>query len=117
VIKIGRRTGVEMWNQDVLSRRRLSAPAVTGNYVLVGDYDGYVHVLDASTGALVAREKLGGERFAADPIVHDGLVIFMDADGKPRASSRGRRAKVGPAMLPIVALSVGPRRRRRCSTR
>jgi outer membrane protein assembly factor BamB len=82
VIKIGRRTGVEMWSQDVLSRRRLSAPAVTGNFVLVGDYDGYVHVLDATTGDLVAREHVGGERFVADPVVQDGLVIFMDADGK-----------------------------------
>ncbi len=31
VVKIGRRTGVEMWKQEVLSHRRLSAPAVLGS--------------------------------------------------------------------------------------
>lgn len=100
VVKIGRRTGVEMWRQDVLSNRRLSAPAVVGGFVLVGDFDGYVHVLNAETGDLAARERVGGERIAADPIVHNDLVIFQDADGKivalrvqPREAPRGRAAR------------------------
>ena len=59
VIKIGRRTGVEMWKQEVLSRRRLSAPAALGTHVAVADLEGYVHLLDAGTGALAARTRIG----------------------------------------------------------
>ncbi|MDR2215812.1 MAG: outer membrane protein assembly factor BamB [Nevskiaceae bacterium] len=82
VVKMDSATGVEAWSQDVLSHRRLSVPAVVGEYVLVGDYDGYVHVLNAHDGALAAREHVGGERMAADPLVlQDGTVIFQDAKG------------------------------------
>jgi outer membrane protein assembly factor BamB len=110
VVKIGRRTGVEMWRQAALSHRRLSAPAVVGNFVLVGDYDGYVHVLNAETGDLMARSHVGKERFAADPIVQDGLAIFQDAKGnvvalrvestgalKPKAAASDASAPVAPA--------------------
>jgi outer membrane protein assembly factor BamB len=106
VVKIGRRTGVELWRQDALSRRRLSAPAVTGNFVLVGDYDGYVHVLDATTGDLVAREHIAGERIAADPVVQDGLVIFMSADGDLvalRVEARGDAAKAKTRTKDVAA--------------
>ena len=51
VVKIGRRTGVEMWKQDVLHNRRLSPPAVVGALVAVADLKGIVHFLDAATGA------------------------------------------------------------------
>ena len=87
VIKIGRRTGVELWRQDALSRRRLSAPVVLGGYVAVADLDGYVHFLDVNTGDFAARDKVGGARVRSDPIVSNGVAIFMDEGGKLAALS------------------------------
>ena len=87
VIKIGRRTGVELWRQDGLSRRRLSAPVVLGGYVAVADLDGYVHFLDVNTGDIAARDRVGGERVRSDPLVKDGVAVFMDEGGKLAAMS------------------------------
>jgi outer membrane protein assembly factor BamB len=82
LVKMARSTGVEDWRQDVLKNRRLSAPALLGEQVAVGDLEGYIHVLDAGTGTLAARLKGGGERIAAAPVVADGLALFQDDGGR-----------------------------------
>ncbi|MFM1886960.1 MAG: hypothetical protein RL026_2117 [Pseudomonadota bacterium] len=82
VVKMTRATGVEEWRQDVLKNRRLSAPALLDGHVVVADLEGYVHVLDAATGALAARVKGGGERVSAPPVTAGGQVLLVDDDGK-----------------------------------
>lgn len=82
VVKIGRSTGVEAWRQEVLARRRLSAPAALGAWVAVGDLDGYVHLLDASTGALAARLQASGGAMAAAPVTQGDLAVFIDDEGR-----------------------------------
>lgn len=81
MIKIGRRTGVELWRQDVLARRRLSPPAVLGSLVAVADLKGYVHFLDKSTGALAARVHPLDTRVASPPVVSGDMLVMMDAEG------------------------------------
>ena len=81
VVKIGRRTGIELWRQEVLKNRRLSPPVVVGKLVAVADLQGYVHFLDAGTGALAARTKSGGDRVTAAPVSSGNTVVLMDNDG------------------------------------
>ena len=52
-----------------------------GRQVVVADLKGYVHFLDASTGALTARESNGGERVSTPPVVAKDLVLFMNDKG------------------------------------
>jgi len=89
VVALRRRDGTVIWQQDGLKRRSLSAPAVVGNAVLVGDFDGYLHWLDRDTGKFVAREHMGGARISAAPIVADGRVFVLNEDGKIRAYRSG----------------------------
>ena len=84
VIAMRRRTGVELWRQDGLRLRKLSAPAIIGGRVAVADFEGYVHWLDAATGAFVARSKTGG-RTSNAPLVVGDLVIFQDDEGRVTA--------------------------------
>jgi outer membrane protein assembly factor BamB len=81
VVKIGRRTGVELWKQEVLKNRRLSPPVVVGSLVAVADLQGYVHFLDAGSGALAARIKSGGDRVTAAPVTSGNIVVLIDNDG------------------------------------
>jgi len=75
---LDRRTGEEIWVQDALLRRRLSGPAVAGDHVVVGDYQGYLHVLDKSDGRLVGRRGLG-ERISVQPLaLGDQLLVLTD---------------------------------------
>lgn len=85
VTSMQRRTGGEGWRQSTLAYRGLSAPAVIGPYVAVGDFEGYVHFLDKANGAIVARVKAGGARISTPPVVAGDLLIVIDDDGRVSA--------------------------------
>jgi outer membrane protein assembly factor BamB len=57
--KVGQEATV--WTNDQLNFRRLSAPLGFSNYVAVGDFQGYVHLLAQSDGRFVARVKVDGD--------------------------------------------------------
>ena len=50
-----KRNSMVRWSTDSLLNRRLSTPVEWGKYVLVPDFEGYVHLLDASDGTLLGR--------------------------------------------------------------
>jgi outer membrane protein assembly factor BamB len=52
--------GRVVWKQDALRNRGLNEPAVLGQAVAVGDYEGYVHFLSRTDGHLLARLSVGG---------------------------------------------------------
>jgi len=58
VLALSRRNGGVMWKQTALHQRRLTAPVVQGEYLLVGDYQGYLHWLDKTDGHIVARSRI-----------------------------------------------------------
>jgi outer membrane protein assembly factor BamB len=89
VIALRRRDGSIVWQQEGLARRDLSTPAVDGEAVVVGDYDGYLHWLDRATGKFVARVHAGGERIAAPPLVLGGRVFTIDEGGHVAAYQSG----------------------------
>jgi outer membrane protein assembly factor BamB len=82
VVRLDRRNGTEQWRQKALTRRGLSAPVVVGGNVIVGDYAGIVHWLDAGDGHFLARAKTGG-RISAPPqaLAGDQVLVFDDAGG------------------------------------
>ncbi len=92
VVALRRRDGTIVWQQKGLARRGLSAPAVDGNAVVVGDFEGYLHWLDRGTGRFVAREHPGGTRIAAPPLVTGGRVFVIDEGGHLEAFHTGGAA-------------------------
>jgi outer membrane protein assembly factor BamB len=81
VVALNRRTGVEVWRQKALAHRRLSGPAVAGDAIVVADYQGYVHWLDRSTGALMGRIRAGKVRYTNPPVYADGVVLLLNDRG------------------------------------
>ena len=55
-----RMTGASMWRQDRLKYRNLSAPVALPMGLVVGDSEGFLHVLDRDTGEFVGRLNVGG---------------------------------------------------------
>jgi outer membrane protein assembly factor BamB len=92
VAALRRRDGTVVWQQKGLARRGLSTPAVDGNAVVVGDFEGYLHWLDRATGKFVAREHPGSDRIAAPPLVMGGRVFVIDAGGHLEAFRSGGAA-------------------------
>jgi outer membrane protein assembly factor BamB len=81
VIRLNRRDGFENWRQEALTRRRLSPPAVLGDFVVVADFDGYVHFLDRATGQFASRVHPLDTRVTTPPVISGDNVVMMDAEG------------------------------------
>ena len=82
---------VVVWEQEALRNRRLSSPLAFGNYVLVGDDEGYLHVIAQSDGRFVARRKIGGSGLRSGMIEADGTVYVLSNDGRLEALEIRRR--------------------------
>lgn len=48
-------TGRQVWKQDALEGRKTGSIGMLGRFVVVGDYQGYLHYLDPDNGQLVGR--------------------------------------------------------------
>ncbi len=81
VVGLDRNTGGALWTQPGLLNRNTSAPAVQGDYAVVGDLDGVVHWLRLNDGAFAARQNLGGA-IAGRPVAADGIVVVQTAKGQ-----------------------------------
>ena len=76
-----RETGANVWRNNKLANRRLSAPISFGRAVAVGDGQGYVHFLSREDGALLARVNTGGSPLVAPPLVAGANLIFQTQSG------------------------------------
>ncbi|MDF3019098.1 MAG: hypothetical protein K0Q92_401 [Steroidobacteraceae bacterium] len=101
LVALKKRNGVEVWRNDTLKHRSLSAPAAAGDYVVVADLEGYVHWFDRATGSLVARAKTSGGRVTNAPLAANGNVYVITDKGDISALHgipvAARAAKSDPA--------------------
>ncbi len=87
---LDRNTGNALWRQDALAHRWLSTPVVHGDYLLVGDLDGYLHWLRLDSGELAGRLRHGKRPIRATPQVSpEGLAYVVDTKGKLAAYRLG----------------------------
>lgn len=73
--------GDALWRQTRLLRRTITAPAIVGQNVIVGDFDGYVHWISREDGRFVARYQITDEAIRSKPIVQNDLVYINATDG------------------------------------
>ncbi|MCJ1885545.1 outer membrane protein assembly factor BamB [Pseudomonas sp. LA21] len=71
-----------LWSNDALARRQLSAPAVFSSNVVVGDLEGYVHLLSQVDGRFVGREKVDGDGVRVRPLVVGNWMYVFGNSGK-----------------------------------
>ena len=82
IIKLDKETGQQLWINDTMPGRRLSPPAFTpSGDILIGDVEGYVHVLDANDGSLLGRARPGRSAIVARPLRIDDTVYVQALDG------------------------------------
>jgi len=81
---LDRRNGEPLWHQEELQHRKLTAPVGFrpvgfGDYVAVGDFEGYLHILNANDGHILGRVHADKKGIASPPIVDrdtDTLYVY-----------------------------------------
>jgi outer membrane protein assembly factor BamB len=81
VVALTRQGGTQVWSQEALRLRDLTAPTRYANTLVVGDFEGYLHWLDPTDGKFLARERAAGARIAGAPLVVGQNVYVQGDDG------------------------------------
>jgi len=102
VIAMRRSDGAVQWEQDAMKRRSLTAPAIDGDALVVGDFEGYLHWLDKATGEIVARQKTDGERISNSAVTDDARVFVQTDSGKLLVFRSAARAAAASADTPAA---------------
>ncbi len=76
VLALDKTSGASIWKQDKMGGRHVSGPLAFGRFVVVGDYEGYVHLLLRDDGSFAGRIATDGSAINAPPIALD-LTSFL----------------------------------------
>jgi outer membrane protein assembly factor BamB len=68
-------SGASVWKQDKLQYRKLCTPVFANGYVVVGDAQGFVHVLSPEDGSLVGRLATDGTAVQSLVPATDGVLV------------------------------------------
>lgn len=81
VWRLDMNSGADLWKQASLHQRRLTSPVPVKDYVVVGDFEGYLHFLSKDDGSLVARIQIDDTPIEAPPVVFEDVVYAYSVDG------------------------------------
>lgn len=78
---LDRNSGATLWSIDKLLRRSITGPAVQGDYVVVADFEGYVHWLSKSDGSFAGRRRVTSKGLLDTPLVADNVLYVFGKGG------------------------------------
>lgn len=79
---LDRFSGKVLWKQPILTYRKITGPALLGNLVAVGDYEGYLHFFSANNGYIVARTSMDNSGIVAQPIAEGNALFAVTRAGR-----------------------------------
>ncbi len=82
---LARADGQNVWTNDSLRFRGLTAPLVLGRSVVVGDAQGYVHFLSRKDGRILQRLSTDGSAIAMAPVLVGQSLVVVTRQGQVRA--------------------------------
>jgi outer membrane protein assembly factor BamB len=62
---LDKKTGASVWKQDKLLYRRVTSPVVFDGKVVVGDLEGYLHVISPEDGSIIGRLPTDGTQIVS----------------------------------------------------
>ncbi|MEQ6916396.1 outer membrane protein assembly factor BamB [Halomonas aquatica] len=81
VIAVDAGSGDEIWRNEALEGRSLTAPAYATDHLVVGDAEGYLHLLDAREGKIVGRTRIDGSGISVRPLTDRRRIYALADDG------------------------------------
>ncbi len=81
ILALDRYSGRRVWRKKFLRGRTPTAPTAGGEYVIVGDIEGYLHWLHRESGELAARVQVDDSPILVAPLSVEDLVIAYSSEG------------------------------------
>ena len=78
---LDRNNGATLWKQDKLQARSVTRPVIYKDFLVVGDVEGYVHVMSRFDGRFVARTQVDSDGILVPPIVDGDRLLVLSRDG------------------------------------
>ena len=78
---LDRNNGATLWKQDKLQARSVTRPVIYQDFLVVGDFEGYVHVMSRFDGRFVARTQADSGGILVPPIVDGDRLLVLSRDG------------------------------------
>ncbi len=78
---LDRNNGATLWKQDKLQARGLTRPVIYQDFLVVGDLQGYVHVMSRYDGRFVARAEVDPDGILVAPIVDGDRLLVLSRGG------------------------------------
>lgn len=82
VLALDKSSGASLWKNDQLLLRKGTAVYPLGDYLLLGDFEGYLHVLRSEDGSFVARRKTDGSAINITPVTLGDGALVQTSDGE-----------------------------------
>lgn len=79
--KLRPKTGEPIWKMDDLLRRSPTAPTLLGNYIVVGDFAGYLHWINTQTGKIDARQRSDTQGYTVAPVAEGRFIYTFGRSG------------------------------------
>ncbi len=89
-------SGAELWRNEELMYRRLSKPVIVLDYVLIADFEGYVHALKTNDGSLIGRAQPDRDGIMENIIAAGPRFFLLSRSGDLIAYTLGQE---GPAAV------------------
>ena len=86
---LDRNNGATLWKQDKLQARSPTRPVIFQDFLVVGDVEGYIHVLSRFDGRFVARTQVDSDGILVPPIVDGDRLLILSRGGYLAAYSLG----------------------------
>ena len=85
---VDKTSGSEKWSNTQLEYRKVTAPLVLGDYVVVGDSEGYLYWISQTTGKIISMQEIGDGGLYTPPIIDGDLVYIQTRNGELIALKR-----------------------------
>lgn len=76
------RSGSSLWKQDALFGRQLTEAVMLSGYLVVADYQGYIHLLDPETGQITGRQAFDLDGIRSTPVVNQDRLLVHSIRGR-----------------------------------
>ena len=78
---VSKNGGAILWTQAGLLHRQLTDPVIYENYIVVGDFEGYLYWLDKDKGEIVAKTQVSSSGLISKPLVVDNKIVVQAKNG------------------------------------